>query len=260
MISERATVLSAEMCIIDNPITRSEKLHHGRLKKKQLLSLLIRLMELQTNEDEAIDKMPQGEAAETGVPRKRPQKSPNQSSKQGRFKNKHLSPKPLPDDMPEDINLKIGEDELINHGIITNRPAYHTQRHIFPIGYQYKHKFTCLKHPKEKHHYLCEILDGGDNPVFRVTSICDENVSFTETSSSACFSKILQELQHSSPVKRQTFAVQGTRCFGLTEPVVVDILKELPGVSQLQKYQGPDSKRRELISTTTQQNGFNSQL
>ncbi|KAH7829345.1 putative F/Y-rich N-terminus [Monocercomonoides exilis] len=160
-----------------------------------------------------------------------------------RSRAKKIEPRPIPLTAPSDMIIHIGDDELINTGVVvTDRPAYHTQRHIFPVGYKYKHKFTCLKHPTMKHLYLCEILDGGENPLFRVTCLCDESITFTETSSSACFSKILQELQKTNPVRRQTFAIQGTRCFGLTEPVVVDILKDLPGVELLTRYTGTGKK------------------
>ena len=82
----------------------------------------------------------------------------------------NITLKSLPE-LPADINIHIGDSLLINHGIIVaDRPMFHSAKNIFPLGYMYQHKFHCIKHPTEQHDYLCEILDSGKQPVFRVTS------------------------------------------------------------------------------------------
>ncbi|KAJ4454634.1 hypothetical protein PAPYR_10610 [Paratrimastix pyriformis] len=152
-------------------------------------------------------------------------------------KKAELVPAALPDDLPADINFSVGDSVLVNTGIIVHdRLKYHTVNHMFPVGYKYRCKFTCVKHPKEKHMYTSEIFECGDLPLFRVTCECDPSQSWTTTSASSSWSQVLKTLNALIANPRQTCSIQGTRYFGLTEPDVRKKLEALPGANKLANY------------------------
>jgi F/Y-rich N-terminus len=47
---------------------------------------------------------------------------------------------------------------------------YHSEHNLFPIGYISIRTHASIFHKGQKAEYTCEILDGGDKPMFRVTS------------------------------------------------------------------------------------------
>ncbi|KAK2963197.1 hypothetical protein BLNAU_1730 [Blattamonas nauphoetae] len=141
---------------------------------------------------------------------------------------------PLPPGMPDDINLPVGEDILVNTGIVvTDKPLFHKQTHIFPLGLKYKYLYHCIVHPAEKHHYLCEIVNGGDRPFYKVTCLCRPTLQFFGPSATAAFKQVIAELQTTGKHKRETTSIRGTRCFGLTEDAVINIIRSLPGADEL---------------------------
>lgn len=56
---------------------------------------------------------------------------------------------------------KIVTDDRIN--------AFHNDKHIYPVGYKSGRVYGSVQDPNEKVEYICEILDGGKGPIFRVT-------------------------------------------------------------------------------------------
>lgn len=58
--------------------------------------------------------------------------------------------------------LDLGEIEL-------ERPGYHKDRNIFPPGYRSIREHPSMFEAGGRMKYLCEILDGGQKPLFRVT-------------------------------------------------------------------------------------------
>lgn len=61
-----------------------------------------------------------------------------------------------------------------NLGIIDwTRPLYHTEKNLFPIGFMSLREHQSLVNPGERCQYMCEILDGGSKPLYKVTSLDD---------------------------------------------------------------------------------------
>lgn len=48
--------------------------------------------------------------------------------------------------------------------IIVDRPGYHTENWIYPVGYLSTRIFGHIKDPEQKCVYTCKIVDGGDYP------------------------------------------------------------------------------------------------
>lgn len=73
--------------------------------------------------------------------------------------------------------LSLGEVEY-------ERQAYHSSKNIFPIGFKSLREYTSMTKEKERAQYICEILDGGATPLFKVTSSEEPNNPIQRDSSS----------------------------------------------------------------------------
>ncbi len=60
---------------------------------------------------------------------------------------------------------------ILNLGVVEwERPAYHSEKNIFPIGFKSLRKGTSMVTLHKQDEYICEVLDGGQKPLFKVTS------------------------------------------------------------------------------------------
>lgn len=83
--------------------------------------------------------------------------------------------------------IEIGSIKIHNLGRIEwKRKSYHSKRMIYPIGFKSSRKFKSMKNAYTNCEYHSEILDGGERPLFKVTSSEDpDNPIIKESSSSA---------------------------------------------------------------------------
>ena len=95
-------------------------------------------------------------------------------------------------DFDEEGNVKYpiivtGSLKILNLGIVDwERPNYHSVRNIFPIGFKSVRDYQSMFFPNKRCDYVCEILDGGNSPLFKVTSMEDpDNPIIRDASSGA---------------------------------------------------------------------------
>lgn len=112
--------------------------------------------------------------------------------------------------------IKLGPITVLSLGtIVWDRPAYHTDRYILPVGYKASRTLTSYRHPKQKTEYICEILDGGDCPLYRVTPEDDAEHPSMASSPSAAWQTILQRIKDNEG-RQATTSVSGPEYFGLS--------------------------------------------
>ena len=58
---------------------------------------------------------------------------------------------------------------------VKSGPNFHSEHNLFPIGYISVRTYSSMFHKGQKAEYTCEILDGADKPIYRVTSSDDPN-------------------------------------------------------------------------------------
>ena len=92
---------------------------------------------------------------------------------------------------------QLGELAIESMGSVDPRPAYHTQREIWPVGFSGIGTF-CLA-PGVQEQYRCEVIDGGNVPIFRVTFLPEglghTSASVGASSHSAALSSISSQEQ-----------------------------------------------------------------
>ena len=59
--------------------------------------------------------------------------------------------------------------------IVTDRPNFHSQAYIWPVGFRSKRMYASSVRPHARVAYICEILDGGSAPEFRLTADDDKD-------------------------------------------------------------------------------------
>lgn len=146
-----------------------------------------------------------------------------------------------------EINLpaSLGSDLwLVKLGKIVPLPAFHTDKTLFPVGYQAVRKIGGLYGK----HYLCEIGQDADgaNPVFKVALIGGFNPSNVPpyvwersktisegTSIRSVWLKAVNEMQTTGG---GVDLASGPERFGLYEPTVIHHMQKLEGAKQCEKF------------------------
>lgn len=128
--------------------------------------------------------------------------------------------------------LNLGEIDL-------TRPNYQSGRNIFPIGFKSIREHSSIFHAKERIEYLCEILDGGAKPLFRVTPMIDrqpmDDQAILRDSCTGCWIVICNKVNELQKSRRSKVTVSGTDRFGLWDSNVVNLIHELPGAEEQPK-------------------------
>jgi hypothetical protein len=114
---------------------------------------------------------------------------------------------------------------LHNYGrIVTDRPAYHTESIIYPVGYKISRVYNGSN-------YICRILDNGAYPLFEIYREANPKIRFMGNSSDDVHSELLQALDTTSIIMPD-----GDRFFGLKNKGILDYLTQQPAAKKLAKF------------------------
>ncbi|KNC46647.1 uncharacterized protein AMSG_03084 [Thecamonas trahens ATCC 50062] len=136
----------------------------------------------------------------------------------------------------------VGKYTVLSLGtVVTDRPGFHAANYIWPVGYKTARTYWTTVDkgdPSEKVLYYSEVLDGGDAPLFRVSSSVDTTMVATETSATAAWSAVVARANKLRPssTKRQTNSISGPGFFGFTVPTIVHMLQNMPGAEACSAY------------------------
>ena len=141
-------------------------------------------------------------------------------------------------------NLKI-----LNLGtIIYDNKNYHSEKNIFPVGYKSVREHQSMFNLQKRAEYICEILDGGTKPQYKITSSEDIEHPIIRDSSTACWNVVANAINEMQGNKRKKVTISGTERFGLSDPKVAKLLSTLPNaekvIKQMTKFDDEDSKRK----------------
>lgn len=141
--------------------------------------------------------------------------------------------------------IKIGVATLIEAlGVINTKPNFHSEKYIWPIGFKSTREFTSTKNIDERCMYTCEIVDGGDKPIFRVTPADDPETPSEASSASQAWKQILMRINERKPEQAKRTSVSGPEYFGFGFPAIADLIAKLPNAEKCTKYKGPEAVER----------------
>ncbi|XP_044748416.1 transforming growth factor beta regulator 1 [Coccinella septempunctata] len=119
--------------------------------------------------------------------------------------------------------------------VIPEKPQFHTEEVIFPVGYVSTRIYGSLKDPTVKCIYTCKISDSNDLPRFEIAS--DDNVSpIVGDTPDICHSLLLQKINDSLSLNVVSTRPRGNEFFGLSHPVVLNLIQSCPGTRKCTNY------------------------
>ena len=139
--------------------------------------------------------------------------------------------------------------KILNLGkIVYNNKNYHSEKNIFPIGYKSVREHQSMFNLQKRAEYICEILDGGVKPLYKITSTEDMEHPIIGDSSTFCWNYIGNAINELQGNKRKKVNINGDERFGLCDPKVVKLISTLPNAEkvnkQMIKFDDEDSKRK----------------
>lgn len=143
---------------------------------------------------------------------------------------------------------------LISLGkLVTDRPAFHCNRYLFPVGYVSEKVHMSLKDGVSPMVYRSMILDrGGQGPVFRVEVADDTNTFFESDAPSTPWTEIRCVIFKARNVQtnKRLPTASGPGFFGFSSPIVGKLFREMKGVEFCKNFQSqsisPKTKSRSI--------------
>lgn len=141
--------------------------------------------------------------------------------------------------------------------IVHERPGFHSERYIWPVGYCSSRTYPSMKNPENKCIYTCKILDGGFGPQFEMCPEDDPEHPIIASSATACHCVVLKAVNKARG-RDASNTGSGPEFFGFSHPTIQYLIQSLPGARKCSKYQWvkfelpkPQSKQGKLSSSST---------
>ena len=113
---------------------------------------------------------------------------------------------------------------------------YHSEHNLFPVGYKSVRTYSSMFTKGVKAKYTCEILDGGEKPIYKVTSSEDPDKPIIKDSSTGCWVHVCKKVNDMSENRKDKVTISGTERFGLLETTVRKVLEHLPEAEKSVNY------------------------
>ena len=145
-------------------------------------------------------------------------------AKQGKF---------VPLDPPYQVSASL---KLVHVGVIHKSDYYHAEHNMFPVGFKTIRTHNSMLQRNVKTEYTCEILDGGEKPIYKVTCAEDPANPIVRDSSTGCWIYVCNKINEIAEKKKAKVTISGTERFGLLDPIVVSLLESLPDAHSCKRY------------------------
>ncbi|KAI5897087.1 uncharacterized protein SCHCODRAFT_01200512 [Schizophyllum commune H4-8] len=133
------------------------------------------------------------------------------------------------------LPLNVGIMTVISLGEVCTREHFHTERYIFPVGYEVTRRYLSTIDPHAEVVYHCTILDGGDGPKFQVIPAdCPDRPIIAGTATGA-WSGIVKQA-NAIRNRQHSNSVSGPDFFGLGQNTIKHLIQELPNAGNLRDY------------------------
>jgi len=195
------------------------------------------------------------------ISRKRSSKSPRKPSHSRKeslndeFQNSALNPHNTP--------VAIEDFIIESFGTIIPHPAYVSAKCVYPLGYKTCRNFWSMKTPNQLTRYTSQIVQSGitdENdtplPLFIVTTDDDPlNIIKGESPSKVwkiVFKRVFGDSKYydselvSTRLRVKKDAVSGNGQFGLTNPIIISTLKELPNSRSIQIIKSSKKEEKKI--------------
>ncbi|GFT80307.1 transforming growth factor beta regulator 1 [Nephila pilipes] len=120
--------------------------------------------------------------------------------------------------------------------IVTDRPGYHTEQCIYPVGFCSSRTYASLKNPTTQCLYQCTVTDSPFGPKFEITPEDDPGHSLVGNSPNEIHSSLLKALNTVIGKEVVNVEGQGAKFFGLSHPTVQNLIQSCAGARKCTDY------------------------
>nr|CAD7454402.1 unnamed protein product [Timema tahoe] len=120
--------------------------------------------------------------------------------------------------------------------VVSDRPDYHTEELIFPVGFCSSRMYGSLKDPEKKCVYTCKILDGGYSPSFEIVADNELEYPLVGESASDCHTLLLHKINLSLGFEVVSTRGRGPEFFGFSHPTILNLIQSSPGTRKCTSY------------------------
>lgn len=121
--------------------------------------------------------------------------------------------------------------------IITDRPGFHDESAIYPVGYCSTRIYASMKCPGQKCLYTCQIKDGGAQPQFEIVPEDDPQNAIVSSSANACHAELLKAISATTGKLMSNLLPSGADFFGFSHPTIHNLIQSCPGARKCVNYQ-----------------------
>ncbi|TRM60637.1 hypothetical protein BD626DRAFT_549614 [Schizophyllum amplum] len=133
------------------------------------------------------------------------------------------------------LPLNVGIMTVITLGEVCTREHFHTERYIFPVGYEVTRRYLSTIDPNAEVVYHCTILDGGDGPKFQVIPADRPTNPIIAGTATGAWSGIIKQA-NAIRNRQHSNSVSGPDFFGLGQNTIKHLIQELPNATALRDY------------------------
>ncbi|XP_067675508.1 transforming growth factor beta regulator 1-like [Haliotis asinina] len=117
-----------------------------------------------------------------------------------------------------------------------DRSCFHSAEAIFPVGFCSTRVYGNMTNTDVRCLYTCKISDSGSSPVFEIApDDCPDKV-WKAKSPAECHSMLQRAIVKAKGVELTPTATSGVDFFGLTHPIVQNLIQSLPGARKCAGY------------------------
>ncbi|XP_066221198.1 transforming growth factor beta regulator 1 [Saccopteryx leptura] len=121
--------------------------------------------------------------------------------------------------------------------IITDRPGFHDESAIYPVGYCSTRIYASMKCPDQKCLYTCQIKDGGVQPQFEIVPEDEPQNAIVSSSANACHAELLKAISATMGKLMSNLLPSGADFFGFSHPTIHNLIQSCPGARKCVNYQ-----------------------
>lgn len=121
--------------------------------------------------------------------------------------------------------------------IIPDRPHFHDDSAIYPVGFCSTRMFASMKSSEQQCLYTCQIKDMGSGPQFEIVPEEDPQNAIVASSALTCHANLFKAIGAMRGKPLTNIVPSGADFFGFSHPTIQNLIQSCPGARKCVNYQ-----------------------